>query len=308
MDMDTEQKKMIGVEVTNSGRNAVCLDENGLVTSSYRVSISDDEESIMHLGNLIRELKEKFGDFDQIGIAIPGLLNRKTKRVAYSTHIPEHTEVDLLSELEKIAGVKIHIENDANAAAFGEYKLGAGCKSKSMFYVTLGSGVGGAIIFDNKLWHGDSGFAGEFGYLTVDSEGGRLEDVTSSAGIISRTKGRFHQDPTSSLIEIGEEEITIEDIVEHAKKEDYLAQLMLERTGFYIGTAIAGVINLLNVEKIVINGIIMEAGDLVLDVIRERARELSFKPNFDSVEIVKGDFGQEASAIGAALLSQISDY
>jgi len=307
MDTELNRKKLIGVEVTNSGRNAVCLNEEGVILDSYKVSVKESEESILHLGNLIGELKKKFGDFEKVGIAIPGLLDRKTKRVAYSTHIPEHTGIDFLSELEKIAGVKIHIENDANAAAFGEYELGAGRNSDSMFYITLGSGVGGALIFDNKLWHGASGFAGEFGYLSINSEGVRLEDVASSKGIISRTKGRFHQDQTSSLIEIDEENIAIEDIVSHAEKGDFLARFMLERTGFYVGTAVADVINLLNIEKIVINGIIMQAGDLVLNVIKDRARELSFKPNFEAVEIVKGDFGETASAMGAALLSQKTD-
>lgn len=304
MDNNIQEKKLIGVEVTSSGMNAVCLDEKGNVIDSFRISINKAEETIRHFGNLIREIKSNFGDFEKIGIAVPGLLNRVTKRVDYSTHIPEHTKIDLHGELEKLAKVKIHIENDANAAAFGEYHIGAGQGNKDMFYTTLGSGVGGALIFDSKLWHGGSGFAGEFGYVAVNSEGMRLEDVASSGSIIERTKDRFHQDPTSSLNKIGEENITIADIVEQAKNEDDLAQLMLERTGFYVGTAIAGVINLLNVEKIVLGGEIMQADDLVLDAILKRARELSFRPSFETVDIVKGELGENASAIGVALLSQ----
>lgn len=301
----TNSGRLVGIEVRNSGMIAVCLNKDGSVQDTLRTSKDESEETALHLGTFVNSLKEKFGQFDSIGLAVPGLINRQTRRVAYSTHIPEHTEINIFGELERLAGVRIHIENDANAAAYGEYHLGAGRGSKDMFYVTLGDGVGGALIFGNKLWHGDSGFAGEFGYVAVNSEGLRLEDLASSQSIITRTKSRFHQDPTSSLNEIGEDNITLEDVVREAQAEDDFAQLMLERTGFYVGTALAGVINLLNVEKIVIGGKIMEAGHLVLDAITARAKELSFSPSFETVEIVEAELGENASAIGVALLSDL---
>ncbi len=295
--------RVVGIEVGTSGIKAVCLKGDGTLADSLEKSGDLAGETATHLGKFIRDLKAKFGAFEKVGIAFPGLVNRETSRIAYSTHNPEHAEIDLHLEIEKAAGVKLHIENDANAAAYGEYRLGAGRGSKNMFYVTLGAGVGGAVIFDNKLWHGDSGFAGEFGYVAINSEGMRLEELASGKGIVKRTKGRFHQDPTSSLNKIGEDNITIEDLVREAKREDDFAQLMLERTGFYVGTAIAGVINLLNIERIVIGGEIMEAGRFVLDPIISRARELSFAPSFETVKIVKGGLGKNAAAIGVALLS-----
>lgn len=301
----TNSGRLVGIELRNSGMIAVCLNKDGSVRDTLKISKDQSEETALHLGNFVNNLKEKFGQFGSVGLAVPGLINRQTKRVEYSTHIPEHTEINILGELEKLAGVKIHIENDANAAAYGEYHLGAGRGSKDMFYVTLGDGVGGALIFDNELWQGDSGFAGEFGYVAVNSEGLRLEDLASSESIIRRTKDRFHQDPTSSLNEIGEDNITLADVVREAQAEDDFARLMLERTGLYVGTALAGVINLLNVEKIVIGGKIMEAGHLVLDAITARAKELSFAPSFETVEIVEAELGENASAIGVALLSDL---
>ena len=182
--------------------------------------------------------------------------------------------------------------------------FGAGRGSQNLFYVTLGSGIGGAFILDGKLWRGASGFAGEFGYIAVNSEGMRLEEVASSANIIRRTKTRFHQDPTSSLNEIGEESITIADVVREANNGDDFARLMLERTGNYVGMAIAGVINLLNIEKIIIGGEIMKAGDLVLEGIKKRARELSFSPNYSSTEIVQSKLGEQSAAVGVAMLAK----
>jgi glucokinase len=115
---------------------------------------------------------------------------------------------------------------------------------------------------------------------------------------------RFHQDHTSSLNEIGEESITIADVIREANNGDDFARLMLERTGTFVGMAIADVINLLNIEKIVVGGEIMQAGDLVLEGIKNRAREFSFSPNFRSTEIVQGKLGDKAAAIGAAMLAK----
>ncbi len=304
MQENTNQtEKLVGVEVGNSEMIAVCLDKTGGVIDSFKTSIDTEQQKLLQLVNFINDAKQRFNGFEKLGIAVPGLLNSKTNRVAFSTRMPEMVELDLLSELESATNLKIYIKNDANAAAYAEHIFGSGRGSENMFYVTLGEGIGGALIFENNLWYGASGFAGEFGYIAINSEGMKLEDVASSANILQRTRRWFHKDATSSLNTIGEENITITDIVRAANNEDDFAQLMLERTGTYIGTAIAGVINLLNIEKIVIGGEIMQAGEIVLDAVIERAKELSFIPSFETVEIVAGELGENSGAIGAALLS-----
>ena len=299
---DKSKEKWVGVEVSSSAFTAACLGEDGSVIETFRAPVIDDGESAQHLVDFVEALKERFGDFSEIGIAVPGLVNQQTGRVAYSTHIPKHVEIDLLNEISSSSGIKIRIENDANAAAFGEYHLGAGRGAKDLFYVKLAEGVGGALVLNNELWRGDSGFAGEFGYVAINSEGMRLEEVASTASILDRTRDRFHQDPTSSLNEIGEDNITLRDLIAGAKNQDGFSELMLERTGVYIGTALASVINLLNVERIVVEGEIMHAGEIVIEAIRNRAKELSFAPSFETVEIVCGELGENAGAIGAAWL------
>jgi predicted NBD/HSP70 family sugar kinase len=132
----------------------------------------------------------------------------------------------------------------------------------------------------------------------------RLEDVASGENIVRRTRSRFHQDSTSSLNKLEEEQITLSDIVREAQNQDDFARMMLERTGVFVGTAVAGVINLLNIEKIVVGGEIMQAGNVVLGGLIGRAKELSFAPSFETTEIVEGALGENAAAIGAALLSQ----
>lgn len=298
--------RSVGIEASVASFRAVSLDLAGEVAGTESVSFAASGGTLPQITSFISSLKEKFGSFDRVGIAVPGLIRRETGRVAYSAHIPEHSDIDLATEVENATGVRAFVENDANAAAYGELKLGAGRGSSNLFYATLGVGVGGALILDNRIWRGVSGFAGEFGYVAVNSDGMRLEDVASAANIVRRTRTRFNRDSTSSLNKLAEEQISIHTIVEAAENGDDFASLMLERTGNYVGTGIATVINLLNIEKVVIGGEIMHAGHLVLDAVVRRARELSFGPSFEKAEIVEGELGENAAAIGAALLANES--
>ncbi len=296
-------EKLVGVEISKSALKSVSVDKSGNLIDFVSIATDSELEFYPQLVSFINQLKIKFGNFEKIGIAVPGLIHQLSKRVAFSTFIPEHEKIDFLSELETEVGLKITIENDANAAAYGEFLFGAGRGSQNMFYATLGTGIGGALIFDGKLWRGASGFAGEFGHIIINSEGMKLEEVASAENIVRRTRKRFHQDQTSSLNKLGEEQIKMADVIRAALKEDDFAQMMLERTGSYVGTAIANVINLLNIEKIVIGGDVMEAEHLILEAIIGQAKKLSFTPSFESTEIVAGQLGENSAAIGVALLS-----
>lgn len=303
VDPPNQSANRLGVEISNSGIHAVVIGGATEIVSAVSASIDGSENVVAAVVSLVDGLSKDLGGFSRMGLAIPGLIDRETRRVAYSTHIPEHSQVDLAFEIREATGIDVVIENDANAAAYGEFRIGAGRGCHDMFYATLGDGVGGAFIFGDAVWRGASGFAGEFGYIAINSEGMRLEDVASAANIIRRTQSRFHQDSTSSLNKLSEEAITLDAIIAAAGKEDDFARMMLERTGSYVGTAIASVINLLNIERIVVGGEIMRAESPVLKAIIERAGELAFAPAFASTSIVAGQLGRDAAAAGAALIS-----
>ena len=293
----------VGIEICTIGLRAASIDASGKLSLTQTVEVVDPAETPKRLITMIGDLKQTLAPFDRIGIAVPGLVDPNTGKIAFSAHLPGHATLDLVKNIQDSNGVAAVVENDANAAAWGEFKIGAGRGSDNMFYATLGEGVGGAFVLDGKLWHGASGFAGEFGYVPINSEGMRLEEVASAENIIRRTRGRFHTDSTSSLNKLSEEAITLEAIISAARYDDDFAQMMLARTGSYVGTAIASVINLVNVERIVVGGDIMEAKHLVLNAIISRARELAFEPSFNSTKIVQGDLGAYAAAAGAALLA-----
>ena len=303
----SSQSKTLGIEVSSHFLRAVTVSSDDSISGSIVEPRFDGSDLLDRIVSFVRSAVEKLGPVDAVGIAIPGLINRQNGGVAYSANIPEASSLNITEAVGAAAGVPVVLENDANAAAIAEFVFGAGKGSPSMFYATIGDGVGGAFIFDGKLWEGAGGYAGEFGYIAIDSEGTHLEEVASTANIVRRTRSRFNRDSTSSLGKLPEERIGIAEIVRAADEGDEFARLMLERTGTYVGTAIANVINLLNLEAIVVGGEITGAKDIVVEAITTRAKELSFARAFAQTHILAATIGEDAAAIGAALVARTID-
>ncbi len=295
-------QKTVGIEATTALLRVVVL-EKQTITRQYEILLESAAPLFERLADAINELKRSEGA-DVFGVAVSGLVSQAENRVVLSTQLPKMTVSDVAAEIAQATGTSVILENDANAAAFGEFVFGAGRGSRNMFFATIGAGIGGAIILNGKLWRGANGFAGEFGHISINEDGTKLEQVASANNIVRRTQERLIQDSTSSLASRKlEQAATVADIVEAARNGDDFAQLMLERTGTYIGTAIASVINLLNVERVVLGGEVMEAGGVILQSIKRRARERSFLPSFEAAQITGTELGANSAAVGAALLA-----
>jgi glucokinase len=311
------EQHYVGVELCASTARAALVKGDGQVVAR-RESSFEPSEITPQLARIVSALRDDAGArVAAVGIGVPGLVNPQTGRVVISSDIPSVVREDLRSALSDSTGLPVTLDNDANAGAMGEYAVGAGRGSRNMFYVTIGTGIGGALVLDGRLWRGASGFAGEFGHITIDPEGvectcgnvGCLETVASAPNIVRRTHERLMRDSTSSLSRLGlNKNFTAADIAHEARGGDDFAALMMARTGRYIGTAIAAVINLLNTERIVLGGGVMDAGDLILAPVIEEARRRSFQPNFESTQIVTATLGPDAVPIGAALLARDSAH
>jgi len=308
--MTTPPTNFIGINVSGDHVRAALVDENGSIIDSKLAGIS--KELIPQLAAVVEGLQSR-APVAAIGIAIPGLVNRQTDRVVAPRDLPRTMVENLHGELMRATGLRVELENDANAAAYGEYKVGAGRGSRNLFYMMIGIGIGGALILDGKLWTGASGFAGEVGHITIDTEGyqcvcgntGCLETVASAPSIVRRARERLHRDSTSSLSRLGlQKSFTAEDVAHQANEGDDFALMMIERTGKYIGTGVASVINLLNIEKIVLGGGVMDAGSLILNPIIQEVRRRAFQPCFEATEIVAAKLGLDAAPIGAAMLAR----
>ena len=305
------ENNFVGIDIAAKTMHAVVISEAGEV-KARRDAEHKAENIISEITNLVAGFRET-GPIKSVGVGIPGLVNRETDQVLISTGLPSIVRDDIHSELMKATGLRFELENDANAAAYGEYQAGAGRGARDLFYIGIGNAIGGAIIIDGKLWIGASGCAGEVGHITIDTEGmececgntGCLETVASAPNILRRARERLDRDSTSSLSRLGlEKSFSIADLATAATNGDDFSIMMIERTGRYIGTAVASVINLLSLERIVLGGAVMEAGDLILQPIIDEARKRSFQPCFESTKIVAAELGVDGVAIGAALLAR----
>ena len=300
-----------GIEVAKTTMRGVLISEAGQ-TLDRRESKYEPDNLIKSITDLAGELR-KSGEIKAVGLAIPGLVNRETDRVLVSTGLPFTAREHIHSELMEATGLRFELENDANAAAYGEYKAGAGRDARDIFYIGIGDAIGGAIILDGKLWTGASGCAGEIGHITIDTEGaecvcgntGCLETIASGPNIVRRARERLNRDSTSSLSRLAmQESFTAGDLALEANNGDDFSVMMLERTGRSIGIAVASMINLLSIERIILGGAVIEAGDLILKPIIAEARKRSFQQCFEATKVVAAELGADGVAIGAALLAR----
>lgn len=299
--MGLVEMKYCGLSIESRKLRGVCIGDSDSLIDSFVEELDQSLDPVERVKEPLSKWQKALEGCDRLGVAVPGLVTAKG-RITHSALIPEHSGLEFAKAISERTGKEVLLENDANCAAYGELQLGAGRGSGDMFYITLGEGVGGAFIFGGKIWRGTAGFAGEFGYVPIDADGNRLEDMASAANIVRRTRSRLHTDNTTSLAQKGEDNIELDDIIIAAEQGDEFARMMIERTGTYVGVAAASVINLLNIESIIIGGSTMQAGELLLDAVKGRARELSFEPAFDTTKFSIGELGDNAAALGAALL------
>lgn len=306
------EPRYVGIDLSGPVLRAALVDQNGQI-EERREAKTEADQILNQVAQVVANLRGTGPRIEAVGIAIPGLVNRNTDRVVVSRDLPSTVREDMHAEFMKASGARVEIENDANAAAYGEYKVGAGRGSRDMFYITIGEGIGGAIILDGKLWTGASGFAGEFGHITIDAEGiececgntGCLETLASAPSIVRRANDRLYRDGTSSLSKLAiNKNFTADDVAHEAKNGDDFSMMMIERTGRYIGIGVASVLNLLNIERVVLGGGVMDAGELILNPIIHEARRRAFQPCFDATQIVAATLGPDAASIGVAMLAR----
>ncbi len=300
-----------GVEVAPTSMRAAVVSDDGQIVARREAAYQPDSFT-SDLVALISSLREA-GDIQSVGLAVPGLVNRETDRVLVSTGIPSFVRADLHADLTKAAGLKLEFENDANAAAYAEYKLGAARDVRDFFYIYIGDNVGGAFVVDGKLWTGASGCAGEIGHTMINPEGvqcecgniGCLETVASAPNIVRRARERLNRDSTSSLSRLAvRDNFSVADLALEATNGDDFSIMMIERTGKFIGTAVAGIVNLLSPQRVVLGGAVMNAGELILAPVMKEAAKRAFHPCFESTQIVAGELGVDAVCVGAALLAR----
>ncbi len=245
-----------------------------------------------------------------IGIGSPGRVNPETGAVDWIENIPALNGVNLSLLMRERFGCPVYIDNDATNAARGEFLFGAGRGATHMLCITLGTGVGGGLILDGRVYDGPGHYAGEVGHMTYIPEGmacscgkrGCLEAYASATAIrraaLSIQKRRIQ----SRLLEIPAGTIDARTVCDLARTGDEACRSIVVEVGTAIGVVVGGVINLLNLKRVIIGGGLAAAGEILFEPIRLYASRHALPYAFEDVAILPAELNNDAGVYGAAAL------
>jgi glucokinase len=271
------------------------------------------DEIVRALVLALRECEEQCAAAEgvrAVSVVVPGTVNVEEGIVVKAPNVPALDGFRLVAALESELKRPAILENDANAAAVGEVWQGAGRGMRTIVCVTLGTGVGGGIILDGKLWRGADGSAAEIGHMGVDPFGGVactcgsrgcLEVYASATAIVRMTREARPRYPDSLLHT--SEDLTSEKIYRAGLEGDELALEVFRRMGVYLGIGLANLINIINPEMIVIGGGVVNGWDLFAKHMLHQVAERAFPLPAASVMIVRAECGDDAGLLGAARLA-----
>ena len=250
-----------------------------------------------------------------VGVGAPGPMNPETGVVYDPPNMEGWHDVPLGAMLTERLGMRVFIENDANAAAVGEWWVGAGQGVSDLIYITVSTGIGGGIIIGDRLHHGVNGTAGEVGHMTIDLHGppcpcgrstGCLEVLASGTAIARMAREAVESGRRSALLEMtgGRPEAITAAMVEAAARDrDEVAGEVFTRAATYLGVGMANLLNLFNPERIVIGGGVSNAGEMLFAPVRRIARARAFERPGRDAQIVPASLGDDVGAVGAAAVA-----
>jgi glucokinase len=307
----------IGVDVGGTKIAAAVVSPEGEILNEvrYPTQAVPPHRLTGTIAGAIEEVKDGF-EVGGVCLAVPGLIMADVNTVIFSPNLHEIENIRLDEEIGGMTGMRVTVENDANAAAWGEFRFGAGKDVDHQIFITLGTGVGGGIITHGVLLRGAQGAGGELGHVTLDPDGpvcgcgnhGCLEALASGTAIARRAREVANERRDSALGQLAiERQVLGEDVSELANQGDEAAIYVLEETGRWLGIGLAGFVNMFNPEVIAVGGGASRAGDLILDPARREVQLRARSPSRDLVEIKDATLGPASGVLGAAGLARGED-
>ncbi len=268
------------------------------------------EATIAAIVKAIGQLRAESDDTIQaIGLGIPGAVDIE-KGVTYNlTNVPGWFGVAAGSLITEQVGLPVTMDNDANCMAYAEWKFGAAKGLRNVLAVTLGTGVGGALILDGKLYRGSQFVAGEIGQMSVDYKG--VDGPYGNHGALERYVGhqQIHEIAVRRFRDAGRrpdsspELESLETLVNAARKGDDIAKQVWKDVALYLGTTLAGVVYLLNPDAIVIGGGVAHAGDVLFDPLKAQMKSTLSTEFWTDLQILPAELGNDAGIIGSSALA-----
>jgi glucokinase len=306
---------VVGVDVGGTNLVAGVLAEDGSeihgVVSEPTLSAQGADSVIGRIVKLAKaSIAESGKKVEGVGIGSPGPLNTKTGVVLLTPNLG-WTNMPLRDRVSEGLGLPATLDNDANCAIYGEWWRGAASGAKYVIGFTLGTGIGGGIVIDGKIYHGASDVAGEFGHVTIDANGrhckcgnyGCIEAYASGPAIAERAVEGIQSGTDTSLAQYVNGDltkITAQIVYEAANDGDEWALEIVRETASLLGAAVASFVNIFNPEVVVICGGVTQAGDRLFNPLRWEVKRRAFKPAWEVCRIVPGTLPGTAGVYGAA--------
>ena len=297
-------KYAVGIDIGGTNIPASLVDYTGkiIATIEKKTDAHDGPDTVVNrITDSVRELCSKINvaDFVGIGLGAPGALDLVNGTIIKCANLKDWSEVPIVKMLKEKTGFNVYMDNDANCAAIGEHWIGGARGTKNAVIMTLGTGIGGGIIIDGKIFRGSHGTAGEIGHMTIEKNGrscgcgnlGCLEAYASATGAVTTAK------------EMGKANITAREIFINAEAGDELCKKILQESGKYLGIGIANIANIFDPDAIIIGGGFSNAEKYLFPYAIEEAYKRTFKTIMDKIKIKKAELGNDAGVIGAARLA-----
>jgi glucokinase len=293
---------VIGVDLGGTKIAAGAIDRRGAITarSERPTPTTSEEELLSALDEMVEQVSQAVGGVEALGFGVPSTVDQRSGRAVSSVHIPL-AGVDLRARMGDRFELPVAIDNDGNAAAIAEWKLGAGAGVRDMIMLTLGTGIGGGLILDGKPYRGSMGAGAELGHMVLKYDGppcigscpgrGHFEALVSGTAADAVARSVLSQDATGH------------DLVRLASEGDARATEALAGLGRILGAGMASLVNVFNPEVIVLGGGFGKAGELLFGAAREVVAQEALTPARDLVRIVPAELGSEAGLIGAGLIA-----
>lgn len=309
-----QDKLVLGIDLGGTDCKYGIVDSQGNVVrkAKFPTEVERGPEGVIEL--MARHAREVIGsdDVKSVGLGVPGPMSSR-EGIVYETPNLGWNNVPAKRILEGHLGLPVAMNNDANAAAYGEFWAGAGRSVNTMILFTLGTGVGGGIILDGKLYVGPDDTAGELGHIVINYQDGPIcgcgnrgcLEAYASATAVKRMVREGLAKGVKTIIQLpkSDEEFGAKLVYDAAVQGDAFAIDIFKQVGVALGVGAASIINIFNPDMIAYSGAMAGAGDFIFTPLVEAAKSFAFEKPFSRVQIVQAKLGSDAGIIGAAGLA-----
>ncbi len=317
-----EKKAFIGIDLGGTNMRAALVDTAGSIVEQIKISteISQGAEpAAENLLEMCRRLMDRARSgqlkVEAVGMGVAGKIDPQEGIVVFSPNLPAMDNFPLGVKMEQALGIPVIMENDANVFGLGENWVGSAQDLSHWVGLTLGTGVGGALILNNRLWQGDNlGFSAEVGHLVVDPKGPRCT-CGSDGCLESHSSGRALMEGVEAAVNKGKlvngklfdlwqrEKLTAQDIYLCGKEGDPASLELFQRMGWALGIAISNIFMLLGIRHAIIGGGVSASWDLFIDPLMQTLRTTNKFLNAEQMVVRKSVLGDDAALLGAARLA-----